>query len=189
MSENPQRYKVLWAVLIIFIGLNIWLLYGKVNLQQQVNRLQAVNLQKAGIVSMTAEPIKFLGHELPAAKSFKMVAVFTDYGCGSCVISEIEYLNKWYQSYPNTLQVYYQGNTDDYLEGFDAEFEYQKIESANNLFNVAITFGNPVAAIVDVNNTVQALHTNDLIRPGSDRRRANFYNRVESLFESVYGEE
>jgi len=188
MNVHSTKFKIFWSVLIILVGLNIWLLYGKLNLQQEVNRLQVESLKKAGITSTTTEPINFSGPELAVAKPLKMIAIFTDYGCGSCVISEIKHLNDWSRNYPNALQIFYQGATNNYLEEVGAEFEYQEVESARDLFNVTMPVGNPIAVIVDENNTAQILHTNDLSRLGSDRRRTNFYKQAESLFASVYGE-
>ena len=183
-----KKYKILWCVLIVFVGLNVWLLYGKINLQQQVNTLQAQTLQKEGAVSMVAEPVHFTGSGNITEKPVGLVALFTDYGCTSCVIAEIKYLNEWNKKFSNTLQVYYLGSSERYLEDFGAEFGYQTVESANNLFSVSLPIGNPIIVMIDENDNVQSIHTNDLTRPGSDRRRANFYKRVESLFTAVYGQ-
>jgi len=171
-------------VLIIFVGLNIWLLYGKVDLQQQVNTLQAKALQNKEDIAQMTEAVKFTGPNLN--KPLSLVAIFTDSGCTSCVVTEINYLSKWRKKFNGTLKVYYMGKSDEYLEQFGAEFPYKKIESANNLFSVSLPFGNPVVALVDKNGQVQAIHTNDLSRPGSDQRRANFYKRINSLFELIY---
>lgn len=181
-----KNHTVLWGMLILFIGLNIWLLYGKVDLQQQVNRLQAKNLQKEEDIAQMTEPVQFTGSDVQ--KPMSLVAIFTDYGCTSCVVTEIEYLSKWQEKFDNTLQVYYLGQTDEYLEQFGAEFSYEKIESVNNLFTISVPVGNPVVALVDKNGHVQSIHTNDLSRPDSDERRSNFYRRMNSLFQLVYGE-
>ncbi len=186
MGNYTDNHKVLWGILIVFVGLNIWLLYGKVDLQQQVNRLQANTLQKEEDIAQITEPVQFIGSDFQ--KPFSLVAIFTDYGCTSCVVTEIEYLSKWRKKFNNTLQVYYIGKTDEYLEQFGAEFPYKKIDSASNLFTVSLPVGNPVVALVDKNGHVQSIHNNDLSRPGSDRRRANFYRRMNSLFQLVYGE-
>jgi hypothetical protein len=181
-----KNHRVLWGMLIVFIGLNIWLLYGKANLQQQVNRLQAQALQKEEDIAQVTEPVEFTGSDFQ--KPLRLVAVFTDYGCTSCVVTEIEYLSKWNKKYSNTLKAYYLGETAGYLEQFGAKFSYEKIESVNNLFTISLPVGNPVIALVDANGNVQSIHTNDLSRPGSDQRRENFYQRMNSLFQLVYGQ-
>jgi hypothetical protein len=166
--------------------MNIWLLYGKADLQQQVNRLQAQVLQKEEDISQITEPVKFTGSHY--TKPLSLVAIFTDYGCTSCVVSEIQQLNKWRQKFEGTLQVYYTGESENYLEQFEGQFPYEDIESVNGLFNVSLPVRNPIIAVVDKNGNVQTLHTNDLSRPGSDQRRINFYKRANSLFKVVYGD-
>jgi hypothetical protein len=190
MSET-KKYKLLWGVLILFAGLNIWLLYGKTSLQQQVNMLQAENLHKNGVLSQMTEPVRLTPADSElnySLNSIGLVVLFTSHGCKSCVVAEIEYLNRWHQKFDEHVQVYFLGHSKQYLEQFGAEFPFRKIDSANDLFNVSLPIGNPIAAVVDENNYVQAIHTNDLSRPGSKQRRANFYRRVESLFNAVYGE-
>lgn len=181
-----QRYYLLWGLIILFIGLNIWLLYGKISLQQQISRLQVEVVENGNEFSMINEPVEFSGSKTTSPPPIRLVAIFTDYGCGSCVISEIKHLNKWQDKFDNTVQVYYDGETENYLEEFGAEFEYEKINSIQNLFSISLPIGNPIITLVDERNNVQSIHTNDLSRPGSDQRRINFYRRMESLFESVY---
>lgn len=167
--------------------------YGKVNLQQKVNLLQAESIHEAGLFSVIAEPVRFIFFKSQAKteppRPLTLIAVFTDYGCTSCVIAEIEYLNEWNKAYNNTLEVYYRGISKGYLEQFGAEFDYQEVAAEEKLFNVAMPVGNPIAVVVDENQYVQAIHTNDLSRLGSEQRRENFYRRVESLFRSVYKEQ
>jgi|SRR5699024_2858284 len=183
MSIN-QKYKILWGVLILVAGLNVWLLYGKINLQQSLNRLQSQKIQKAEL-SMISEAVRFTDTGSFLGKPLQLVALFTDYGCTRCAVSEIGYLNKWHKQYQNMLKVYYLGSSKKYLKDLGAEFSYRTIDSANHLFSVAVPTGNPIA-IVDEYGMVHAIHTNDLTRPGSDRRRAHFYERVRSLFSAVY---
>jgi hypothetical protein len=177
--------KILLGLVIIFTGFNIWLMYDKINLQRQVNRLQVDIVENGNEFSVITEPVEFYGPEI-SSTPVRLVAIFTDYGCGSCVVSEIEYLNKWQDKFNNTIQVYYEGETEKYLEEVGADFKYRKVNSAQELFSISLPIGNPIIALVDEGNNVHSIHTNDLSRPGSDRRRSNFYNRMQSLFESIY---
>lgn len=183
-----KKYKILWSVLIVILGLNVWLLYGKVNLQQRMDTLQAEILQKEGSVSRFSQPVTFTSNYSFMNNPIGLVAIFTDYGCTSCVIAEIKYLNEWKQKFNNTLQVYYIGESEDYLEQFGAKFTYTKIETTGDLFSVPLPIGNPIVVMIDKNHNVHAIHTNDLSRPGSEQRRTNFYKRVNSLFIAVYGD-
>lgn len=190
-SQYINKHTKLWGTLIILISLNIWLLYGKASLEQQVNRLEAQNMQKSGILSQMVDPVQFTPADTDLnfpTKSIGLVVLFSGSGCKSCVVAEIEYLNRWHQKFDGHVQVYFLGQSKQYLKQFGAEFPFKKIESASDLFNVSLPIGNPIAAVIDQNNYVQAIHTNDLSRPGSKQRRANFYQRAASLFNSVYGE-
>lgn len=187
MDKAGNNNKLLWGIAVLFIGLNIWLLYGKVTLQQQVNRLLAQTIREEADISIISKPIQFTGSNSAGKVPLDLVVVFTNTGCTSCIAAEIEYLNEWNETFNERLQVYYLGTANEYLEDFGAQFDYNMAESVRDLFTVAMPLGNPFSVIIDGNSNVQVIHTNDLSRPGSDRRRALFYERAESLFRSVYG--
>lgn len=190
MPKKNRKTVVVYTVLAVFVALDIWMLYGKVNLQQKVNSLQASLSQKGRLVSGNEKLVRYIprkSEDPPADKPVKLIALFTDYGCTHCVQAEISYLNKWDQNYRYTLTVYFQGTSKKYLKQFGAKFDFEKVQSINSLFNVSLPVGNPIVVVIDQNKNVQAIHTNDISRPGSDLRRANFYRKTKSLFHSVYG--
>lgn len=190
MNEKTRKSIILYIMLVIFVGLDIWMLYGKVNLQQKVNSLQASLSQTGRLVSDSEKLVRYIPSKSidPSAdKPVQLIALFTDYGCTHCVQSEIVHLNKWKRNFRHTLAVYFQGSSKKYLKQFGAKFDSKKVQSINNLFNVSLPVGNPIVLVVDKNNNIQAIHTNDVSRPRSDLRRANFYRRTKSLFNSVYG--
>jgi hypothetical protein len=187
MSQK-RKYSVLWDVLIIFMGLDIWLLYARTDLKQQVRSLQGVAIQKNGATSALAHAIRFTPAQEVAddpKPPLALVAVFTDYGCGHCAKAEIRHLNKWKKNFPGTLRVYYTGSSPKYLKNFGAKFSFKMIGSAKNLFPVSLPIGNPLVVLVDQNNDVQAIHTDNTSRPGSDQRRVAFYQRMQSLFTAI----
>ena len=166
------------------VGLNCWLLYGKYQMNRQVQTLKALNIHGNPQKSLADKYIQFTGL-FDKINPLTLVAVFTDMGCNSCVIAEIKFLNEWSKKWPHTIQVYYEGSIKNYLEKYGADFSYQKVDYPERLFNTALVFGNPVVAVVDRNGIVQSLHTNDLSKPGSDQRRTNFYKRISSLFKLI----
>src|SRR5699024_8107567 len=85
-SDINKIYKILWGVLILVAGLNVWLLYGKINLQQSLNRLQSQKIQKAEL-SMISEAVRFTDTGSFLGKPLQLVALFTDYGCTRCAVS------------------------------------------------------------------------------------------------------
>jgi len=192
MNKKNRKIIVLYTVLVVFIALDIWLLYGKVRMQQKVSSLQANLSQKGRLGSGSKDLVRYVPLESaadpPGNKPIRLIALFTDYGCIHCVQAEIGYLNKWDQNYPHTLTVYFKGASTKYLRQFGAKFNFRKVQSLQTLVNVSLPVGNPIVVAVDKNNNIQAIHTNDVSRPGSDLRRTNFYGRERSLFNSVYGD-
>jgi len=184
MKRLQQISLYYWFLLILMVGLNIWLLYGKYQLNIQLKTQKALNAHTQPQKSLADKPIRYT-RSFNTKYPFLLVAVFTDAGCNSCMINEIKFLNKWSKKQPQTLKVYYTGNIEEYLEGYGAKFSYSKIDFPDKLFNTPMIFGNPVVTVVDSNGVVQSIHTNNLSRPGSDLRRKNFYNRANSLFNAV----
>lgn len=189
MDKKIKNYKISGALLVIFIGLNVWLLYEKVNLQQENNLLQDRVLINEISVENKEELVQFnppeTGTQFPQQGTFGLIAIFTDKGCNPCVKEEIEYLNKLNDSFNNMVKVYYTGIIPEYLEGHGARFNYSNVKSPENYFNIKLPIDNPVSVLVDGNNTVQSIHINDLSKPGSYKRREIFYARINSIFETL----
>jgi len=184
MGRHKEVRLMYWVILLLMVGFNVWLLYSKYNLNSKVKNLEALNTHKYPQKSIANKSITFLG-SLDSKNPVTMLAFFTDKGCMSCVLSEINMLNEWHQKFPESLQVYYTGKSKNYLDKYGAKFSYQNINNPEKLFDSSIVFGNPVVLVVDSGGTVQSIHTNDLSREGSDRRRAIFYRRVISLFTAI----
>lgn len=183
---DKSRYKLIWGVLILFGVLNLFLLFRNVNLHRQLNITKEKLLLKNVAVQMSDNIIRYTPiNSQSISDSLRLIALFTDVGCGSCVKEEITYLHKWQKQFKNNLIVYYKGNAVNYLEGHGATFNYYTIKSADSLFSKNLPLNNPIVLVIDQNNIVQAVHTNDLSYPGSYDRRANFYKRISSLFETV----
>jgi hypothetical protein len=189
--DTSKKHKMLWGLVLILIGLDVWQLFGRVNLEQQVSRMQVNTIQKDGLLSDFAQNIRYTPPEAVTANDSKrpleLIAVFTDYGCVHCAQAEIRHLNNWRKRFPGTIQVYFTGASRQYMKDFGAEFSFKKIKSTRNLFNISLPIGNPLIVLVDHNNEVQAVHTNNTSRPGSDQRRNVFYERMKSLFSAVVG--
>lgn len=187
--RETGKYRLLWGLVIILIGLNVWLLQGRIGLRQKVNRLHLEMVQKGGVLSKLSTTIRFTGQKESSDSKLplRLVAVFTEYGCEHCTRAEIQYLNRWNKQFNHCIQVYLISNSNNFLRRFGASFPYQTISSTKNLFSVSLPIGNPLVVLVDANGDVQAIHTNNTNIPGSDIRRAAFYKRMKSLFQSVYG--
>jgi len=184
-----KNYKLLWSLLSLLLILNVLALYGRVNLQQQVEQLQYRVLLTENPIIAPLGNIRFA--HAAASKEFKvkpisLIAFLTDYGCTSCLSAEIRYLNEWNQKYTNSVKAYFVGESINYLEKYGANFEYKTQINPEELVNVYLPISNPVILVVDERGTVHSIHTNDTPRPGSDRRRDEFYYRTASLFDTFY---
>lgn len=185
MFFNRIKIHYVWALLLTTMILNGWLLYEKYQLNENITTLKALKIHKYGQKALIDEPLKFKD-SWNESNRIKIVAIFTDYGCTSCVDAEIQFLNYWIEQYPTTIQVYYSGSEKKYLEKFGAKFSYLEIDKPHKLFNESLIFGNPVLAVIDSNGMVLLLNTNDTTRPGSEQRRKIFFQKAKSIFESVY---
>lgn len=184
------KYNLLWSLVVVLIGLDVWLLQGRTGLRQKVSHLQAEMIQKGSALSKLSTTIRFTGHKKIAndpKPPLRLVAVFTDYGCEHCARAEIRHLDWWNKRFQHTIQVYLISPAKNLLNSFGATFPYKTISSAKGLFSAPLPIGNPLVVLVDKNDDVQAVHTDNTNIPGSDRRRIAFYKRMTSLFQSVYG--
>jgi len=60
MNEKARKSIILYIMLVIFVGLDIWMLYGKVNLQQKVNSLQASLSQTGRLMSDSEKLVQYI---------------------------------------------------------------------------------------------------------------------------------
>lgn len=181
--KNKNAY--VWGMLLLMMVLNSWLLYEKYSFTDKLNTLQALQIHHFGQKALVDKPLKFKG-TWKISNPIMLVAIFTDYGCTSCVVAEIEYLNKWVTQFPNSVKIYYSGNEKKYLEKYGASFSYLQIAKPEKLFDKALIFGNPILAVIDSQGTALMLNTNDTSRPGSAQRRMLFHYKVNSIFDSIY---
>jgi len=174
--------KILIATIIV---LNIFLLYTNIQRQNRVNILEGqLTKCEQQIISTTQTnediqlPVSLINNE----NTLSLITIFTERGCSPCIIEEIKLLNDMYSEYEQFINIYLIRGSRGYLTRMGAMFRYENLTTMPNLLNIHID--NPVSFLVDRNNTVQLIHKAETGNPEKSRR---FFERVESLFESVYG--
>jgi len=114
--------------------------------------------------------------------TLSLVTFFTDIGCAPCVIDEIGLINNMLEQYKPYLNMYLVDGHKQYLVNLGAQFLYEVIDTIPELDDLHIS--NPVSFLIDRNGTVHHIHRAET---GNPERSRLFFNKVNSLFESVYG--
>ncbi len=172
-------------IFVTLISLNIFILYTNIQRQNRVNILtgqltacEQQSIRQTQTSTVIQIPVNLINHE----NSLSLITFFTERGCSPCVIEEIELLNEMYSRYEQLIDIYLVNGSSGYLTQLGAAFKYRYIEEIPGFLNIPI--GNPVSLLVDRNNTIQLIHKTETGNPEKSRI---FFERVESLFESVYG--
>ena len=165
--------------------LNIFLLYTNIQRQNRITiltgRLIACEQKNVHLTNKDANltlPKDFINNKNPIS----LITIFTDRGCSPCVADEISFLNNLNRKYHPFINVYQIGGFEHYLNRYGAVFEYRNNEHLSELSSLIVD--NPISLIIDRNNTLLLIHKAETGNPEKSRI---FFERVESLFESVYG--
>jgi len=179
---TPKTSYFIIAVLTIF---NIFMLYQNV---QRENRVGVLNHQLAdceqntGNPSMQTASVRLPGELISSDNTLSLVTFFTGRGCAPCVIDEIGFINNMLEKYKPYMNMYLVDGHERYLNNLGAQFRYEVIDTTPELEDLHIS--NPVSLLIDRNGTVHHIH---YAETGNIEKSRLFFNKVNSLFESVYG--
>lgn len=173
------------TIIVAIVLLNIFLLYTNIQRQNRVNILtgqlavcEQQSIRHTQTSTVIQIPVSLINHE----NSLSLITFFTERGCSPCVIEEIIHLNEIYPRYEQLIDIYLIGGSSGYLTQLGAAFAYRNVEDIPDFGNIHID--NPVSFLIDRNNTIQLIHKAEIGNPEKSRL---FFERVESIFESVYG--
>lgn len=177
--------KYLYFIIPILFLLNLFLLHTNVERQDTINALNAQLIFHED--KMQTHVAKFSpvpgAIELPASGLY-LVIVFTDQGCVSCLSYEIPNAEKFINSFGSNSLVYlvsHNWNTE-YLNRHGAGFSYTAIESHGQLIETDYAFINTAAFIVDASGIIHDVY---LAETGNREKSERFYQRMNSLFNSI----
>ena len=173
------------VIIITIILLNLFLLYTNTQRQNRISILtnQLIACERQSVRSSKYhDEIHLPGNLVNNKNTLSLITLFSEHGCSPCVIEEIRLLNETYFRYAQFVDIYILGDSEKYLTNRGAVFHFENLTYIPGLEDVNID--NPVSFLVDRNNTIQLIHKAETGNPEKSRR---FFERVESLFESVYG--
>ncbi len=112
-----------------------------------------------------------------------LLTLIKDNVCGSCLINEIKYLNDINSEFKDHIKIYYEGYKNN-LTGLGASFEIIEVVNIPDKFQIPVNIiDNPASFVIDKNGYVLLYHKAIPVLPESS---AKFYEKVTSIFQSVY---
>ncbi|GMU96919.1 MAG: hypothetical protein AMXMBFR50_24340 [Ignavibacterium album] len=111
-----------------------------------------------------------------------LVSLLKGDNCNKCLEDEIKFLNVINNNFGKYLKVYYQGRPNR-LKASNVKFDFQVIDNLQEKFNLPIILDNPVSLLIDKNGYIQSYHK---AIPGKPEVSARFFEKVKSLFQTVY---
>lgn len=172
-------------IIILLILLNLFMLYTNVRRQNRVGiltqRLSECE-QNSGLSLSQWRTMRLPDYLITKDRKLSLITFFSDGGCAPCVLMEVEFLNNLYLQHDPFMNIYLIGDNRRNPTLFGANFEYEVIAAEPELDKLHID--NPVSVLIDRNRTIQFIHRAEI---GNGEKSKAFYNRVRSLFESVYG--
>ncbi len=178
----PKTSYIIIALLVVF---NLFMLYQNV---QRENRVSILYNQLAACEQITDNPSMHtatvtLPSDLKMSEhTLSLITFFTDRGCAPCVIDEIGFINNMLEKYKPYMNMYLVDGHERYLVNLGAQFGYEVIDTIPELDDLHIS--NPVSLLIDRNGTIHHTHHAET---GNIEKSRLFFNKVKSLFESVYG--
>jgi hypothetical protein len=174
------------TIILVTVGLlNVFLLYTNTQRQSRVNiltnQLTACE-QQTTHASHTGTHIKLPASFINPGYTLSLITIFPEQGCSICIREEIRLLNELHIRYDPYFYIYILNEYIGDLKNMGATFPYEELGEVPHVEE--LTIDNPVTLIVDRNNTVQLIHKAET---GNLKKSQLFFERVESLFESVYG--
>ncbi len=186
MNISKKTLLIISAVLLV---LNFILIYKNFKNQFIINELQSqiIKLENSNykIINSNNDEVQKL--DLASLnigdKKFILLTLIRDDVCGSCLINEIKHLNKIYSEFSNQIKVYYEGYANK-LTSLGANFEIIEVINLSDKFQVSDNIiDNPASFLVDKNGYIQSYHK---AIPGKPEVSARFFEKVKSLFQTVY---
>jgi len=177
--------KMSYQIIAVLISFNIFMLYQNIQRVNSINDLNhqlAVCEQSTGNPTLNTASVRLSDELISPDNTLSLVTMFTDRGCEPCVIDEINFINKLYEKYNPYMNVYLVDGYERYLVNLGAQFWYEVIDMIPELDDLHIN--NPVSLLIDRNGTIHHTH---LAETGNIEKSRSFFNKVNSLFESVYG--
>jgi len=181
MMTPKMSYFIIAALLI----LNVFMVHQNVQRENRVGMLshQLTDLQRnTGNPTMHTASVHFPGEIISADNTLSLVTFFTDRGCTPCVVDEISLINDMLAQYKPYMKMFLVDGHEQYLLNLGAQFRYEVIDTIPELDDLHIS--NPVSLLIDRNGTIQHIHRAET---GNPERSRLFFNKVNSLFESIYG--
>lgn len=181
--------KMLITFNAILIALNVFLIYKNFEKQLSINELQSQiiklenssnNLTNSNINKISKLNLKSLVIE---NKKLMILTLIKNDVCGSCLINEIKFINKINSKYDKYIKVYYEGYSND-LKKLGANFEIIEVVNLSDKFQIPDNnLDNPASFVIDKNGNIQSYHK---AIPGRPEVSAEFFEKIKSLFQSVY---
>lgn len=173
-------------IIILLILLNLFMLYTNIKRHNQLNILTKQLMeceQNSRLSSSKWKKPRLPEYLIRGNSKLLLITFFSDGGCAPCIREEIEFINELYTKYNSFINIYLIGDNNINLTSFGANFDYEVIAEQGELYKLRVE--NPVSILIDRNRTIQFIH---YAEPGNSEKSRSFYNRVRSLFESVYSE-
>jgi len=172
------------AIIGILVGLNIWMLFS-VNAKNETIEELSILLEQQALNQSALDDLKSyrLVEEpmLEGVESYKLVIIFSDQGCQSCIEDEVAILNELDRTLPSSFNAYLLTNrAPTYLTRlFRAKFEYHLLDPETTLFEPEISVVEPVAVLIDSTGLVRRVHKAEI---GNKEKSIQFYDQMKHFF-------
>jgi hypothetical protein len=186
MKFNFTNKKYLYAVGILVI-VDIILLFQNINkqisvkeLERQITSYEIIQNDKVfyfnDFFNINMKNIK--------TKNYKilLICLLDQHVCRSCLLNEIQEINKIYHKYSNNIIVFYSGDPN-YLNSLGAKFNYELVEDIQKVFMLPYDIDNPTSLLVDAKGNVYFSHK---AINGNTTDSYKYFQKVNSLFQLVY---
>lgn len=172
------------TIILLFVILNIFLLYKNINRQNKINELnsQIIEHEIKDYDNFVSDEIHIINSKLQLNKKLYLQVIFSDQGCPTCLTYEIPNLEHFYATYPNFVQIFLRSQRKNYWDFYNVNFSYVSIDHQQQVLETRNDFINPAIFLVDGNGTIHHIYVSE---PGNREKSDRFYRRMHSLFNSI----